>query len=152
MIGDLEVNLGFQEFPLEHTCMGKDISPKIILRGLKSRSIAILVFNPSVRGCLSFTPWIIWNLPAQHEIPAGIPHGKIVSSPISAVQGTNDTGKIGWVGPCPNVGEMHRYLFRVYGLDEYLNIEAGSTKYQLTAALKGHIVQYGVTEAVCSRL
>ncbi|MCX6686551.1 MAG: YbhB/YbcL family Raf kinase inhibitor-like protein [Methanoregula sp.] len=151
MIEELGVSLDFLEFPPAHTCHGENLSPKISLKGLKGASIVIMVFDTSIRNCLSFTPWIIWNIPAQPVIPAGIPHGRIIISPVSAIQGTNDTGQIGYTGPCPRPGESHRYVFRVYGLDEEIDLYGGSTKYQLNAAMQGHIVQYGMTDAVCTR-
>ena len=69
-------------------------------------------------------------------------------SPISALQGTNDAGIAGYTGPCPRPGEMHRYLFRVYGLDDFLHIPGGSSKAALRSAMHGHILQYGETEAL----
>jgi Raf kinase inhibitor-like YbhB/YbcL family protein len=147
----LRVSLDFLEFPPSHTCEGGNISPEIILEGLESSSLAIMVFNPSMREVLSYCAWLIWDLPTQQTIPAGIPHGRKITTPISAVQGTNDAGAAGYTGPCPQTGEVHRYLFRVYGLDDFLRIPGGSTKSALLSALHGHILQYGETEAVASR-
>jgi Raf kinase inhibitor-like YbhB/YbcL family protein len=148
---DLDVSLEFLDFPPAHTCSGENSSPRITLKGLDCTSVAILVYNPSIRNCYSFASWVIWNIPPLQVIPAGIPHGKIVSTPVSAMQGTNDAGVIGYTGPCPPVGEMHRYIFRVYGLDDLIELSGGSTKYQLTAAMHDHIVQYGETEGAYGR-
>jgi Raf kinase inhibitor-like YbhB/YbcL family protein len=147
----LIVSLDFLEFPPAHTCEGGNISPAISIEGLNSSSIAIMVFNPSMREVLSYCPWLIWDMPAQKMIPTGIPHGKKITDPISAVQGTNDAGVVGYTGPCPKADEMHRYLFRVYGLDDFLQIPGGSNKTALLSAMHGHILQYGETEAVASR-
>jgi hypothetical protein len=151
MTSDLEVSLGFLEFPEAHTCDGGNLSPQISLEGLDAGAVAIMVFNPSMRKGYSYSPWIIWDLPAKTVIPAGIPEGKVVTRPLPAVQGQNDAGHIGYAGPCPPPGGTHRYLFRVYGLDGLIGLSGGSTKYELTAAIHGHVVQYGETEAVCSR-
>ena len=110
-----------------------------------------MVFNPSMRAAFSYCAWLIWDLPAVNVIPAGIPHGKVVTTPISALQGTNDAGMIGYTGPCPIPGQTHRYLFRVYGLDDFLHISGGSTKNELQQAMHDHIIQYGETEAVAAR-
>jgi Raf kinase inhibitor-like YbhB/YbcL family protein len=147
----LMVSLNFMEFPPAHTCDGENISPSLSIEGLDSSSLAVMVFNPSMRGFLSYCAWLIWDMPAQKTIPAGIPQGKIISDPISALQGTNDAGVTGYSGPCPQPGEMHRYLFRVYGLDDFLEIPGGSKKSALLSAMHGHILQYGETEAVASR-
>jgi len=149
---NLGVSIDFLEFPPTHTCDGLNISPKITIRGLEASSVAVMVFNPSVKGVLSYCAWLIWDLPAMPVIPPGIPHGKIITTPVSALQGTNDAGEIGWTGPCPLPGQMARYLFRVYGLDDFLEISAGSRKQELMSAMHGHIIQYGETEGVASRV
>jgi Raf kinase inhibitor-like YbhB/YbcL family protein len=148
----LVVMLDFLEFPPAHTCDGKNLSPRILLKGLIAESVAVMVFNPSMRGVLSYCAWLIWDLAPQPVIPAGIPHGKNVTVPVSALQGTNDAGEIGYTGPCPQPGQMHRYLFRVYGLDDFLEISGGSRKQDLHNAMQGHIIQYGGTEGVASRV
>jgi Raf kinase inhibitor-like YbhB/YbcL family protein len=147
----LGVSLDFLEFPPAHTCEGGNTSPQITIEGLEASSLAVMVFNPSIRGFLSYCTWLIWDMPAQKTIPAGIPPGKKITDPISALQGTNDAGVNGYSGPCPQAGEMHRYLFRVYGLDDFLQIPGGSKKTALLSAMQGHILQYGETEAVASR-
>lgn len=147
----LNVSLDFLEFPPAHTCEGGNISPRITIEGLDSSSLAIMVFNPSKREVLSYCAWLIWDMPATKAVPPGIPPGKKVTDPISALQGANDAGVNGYTGPCPQPGETHRYLFRVYGLDDFLRIPGGSTKSALLSAMHGHILQYGETEAVASR-
>jgi len=148
---NLEVSLDFLEFPPAHTRYGQNISPKITITGLDSSSVAVMVFNPSMKDVLSYCTWLIWDLAPQQVIPPGIPHGKNVTEPVSALQGTNDAGEIGYTGPCPRPGQMDRYLFRVYGLDDFLEISGGSKKQDLHNAMHDHIIQYGGTEAVASR-
>jgi Raf kinase inhibitor-like YbhB/YbcL family protein len=147
----LVVSLDFLEFTPTHTCDGGNLSPRIRLEGLTSASVAVMVFNPFEKSCCSFTPWICWNLPPVHVIPAGIPREGIVTVPVSAVQGITDYGTIGYTGPCPSRGEMIRYQFKVYGLDELLELAAGADKHALVAAMKGHVLQFGETVAICSR-
>jgi Raf kinase inhibitor-like YbhB/YbcL family protein len=147
----LEISIDFMDFPPAHTCDGENISPRISLAGLEASSVAVMVYNPSMRGVFSYCAWLIWDLPALKVIPAGIPHGKIVTAPVSAVQGLNDAGELGYTGPCPLPGQTHRYLFRVYGLDDFLEIPAGSNKNELKQAMHDHIIQYGETEAVAAR-
>ena len=40
---------------------------------------------------------------------------------LSARQGKNDFGKIGYGGPAPPKGKPHRYFFKVYALDTALD-------------------------------
>jgi Raf kinase inhibitor-like YbhB/YbcL family protein len=145
------VSLDFLEFPPEHTCDGANLSPAIRLKGLSAASVAVMVYNPFEKSCCSFTPWICWNLPPQPIIPAGIPREAVISMPVAAVQGTNDYGTIGYSGPCPPPGSMIRYQFTVYGLDTRLDLPPGSDKHALISAMKGHVLQFGGTEALCTR-
>ena len=154
MVGVMDtliVALDFLEFPPAYTCEGENLSPRIRLTGLKAVSVAVMVFNPFEKSCCSFTPWITWNLPPLPEIPPGIPRTGIVSVPVACVQGTNDYGVAGYSGPCPPPGEMIRYQFKVYGLDAMLDLPAGSDKHELITAMKGHVLQFGETVAICSR-
>jgi len=147
----LIVSLDFLEFPPVHTCDGGNLSPLIRLRDLSSVSVAIMAVNPFVKSCCSFTPWTCWNLPPLPVIPAGIPHEKITTAPVAAVQGITDCGTIGYTGPCPPAGSMIRYFFRVYGLDTFLDLPPGSDKAALIGAMKGHVLQFGWTVGICSR-
>ncbi|MGD0535340.1 MAG: YbhB/YbcL family Raf kinase inhibitor-like protein [Methanoregula sp.] len=153
MMTPLEVTLDFLEFPPTYTCDGGNYSPRIILVGLDpgTVSIAVMLFNPFIKTCCSFTPWIIWNLLPEHVIPEGIPREGTVTAPVVAVQGLTDYGIIGYTGPCPPPGETHRYQFKVYGLDAMLALPAGSDKHELVTAMKGHVLQFGETVALCTR-
>ena len=147
----LIVSLDFLEFPPTHTCDGENISPSIRIKGLSAVSVAIMVYNPFEKSCCSFTPWICWNLPPMPVIPAGIPREGTTTMPVASVQGKTDYGTIGYTGPCPPPGSMIRYLFSVYGLDTMLDLPAGSDKHALIAAMRGHVLQFGTTVALCSR-
>ena len=147
----LRVRLDFLEFPPTHTCDGANTSPRIRLSGLNAVSVAVMAVNPFQPSCCSFCPWLIWNIPAGPEIPAGIPPEGSVSFPITAVQGMNDFGRIGYSGPCPPQGTTHRYTFKVYGLDAMLTLPPGATKAGLITAMGSHVLQYGETAALYSR-
>ena len=147
----LGVRLDFLEFPPTHTCDGANTSPRIRLSGLNAVSVAVMAVNPFQPSCCSFCPWLIWNIPAGPEIPAGISPEGIVSFPITAVQGMNDFGRIGYSGPCPPQGTTHRYTFKVYGLDAMLTLAPGATKAGLITAMRSHVLQYGETVALYSR-
>ena len=147
----LVVRLDFLEFPPSHTCDGGDTSPRIRIEGLSAVSVAVMAVNPYQPSCCSFCPWLIWNIPPAGEIPAAIPKTAEVISPVSARQGRNDFGTIGYTGPCPPAGATHRYSFKVYGLDQMLELPAGALKGELIGAMQGHVLQFGETVAMYSR-
>jgi Raf kinase inhibitor-like YbhB/YbcL family protein len=84
-------------------------------------------------------------------IPGNIPKIPDVTQPFPCYQGTNDHGITGYTGPCPPHGESHRYQFRVYGLDTMLSLLPGRSSHELVAAMRGHVLQYGETVAMCTR-
>ncbi|WP_292420889.1 hypothetical protein [Methanoregula sp.] len=105
------MTVAFAGFPPAHTCEGGNSSPRISIKGLDADSLVIMVFNTSVREGASCCTWLIWNIPAMETIPAVIPHGKIARTPVSALQGINLAGEIGYTGrPCPLSGQTFRYL------------------------------------------
>ena len=146
----LDVNLGFEQVPDENTCEGKNISPMMEIRGANSTSMAVIVVDPDAPSG-SFTHWIIWNVKPLEIIPEGIPGSSTVTDPISAVQGKNSFGKIGYLGPCPPPGTLHRYLFSVYRLDKMLDLQPGASRQDLEKAIEGHILQKGEAMATYGR-
>ncbi|MCK8518250.1 YbhB/YbcL family Raf kinase inhibitor-like protein [Methanoculleus sp. 7T] len=146
----LNVILGFGIFPPEHTCDGADTSPGFRILGARTPYLAVVMEDPDAfRGTL--THWLIWNIPAAETIPAGLPAEGILSEPVGAVQGTNDFGTIGYRGPCPLRGESHRYLFRVYGLAEPLDLPPGADRVDLGRAMTDAIRAYGEAVAAYGR-
>ncbi len=142
----LKVKFSVQILPNNYTCDGDDISPQFDVGGVNtaiSKSLAILVNDPDAAGGGGFVHWIAWNVELVKMIPESIPKTPEVTFPITALQGKNSFGNIGYNGPCPPRGQTHRYFFKVYGLDCKLSLPAGSTKEQLVKAMEGHVVQYG---------
>jgi len=54
-------------------------------------------------------------------------------------------------GTCPPPGSMIRYRFRVYRPDAMPDLPEGSDNHTLIAAMKGHVLPFGQTVAICSR-
>jgi hypothetical protein len=99
----------------------------------------------------TFTHWVIWNIVPVGTIPENIPKEKLMTHPISAVQGKNSFSRIGYGGPCPPGHNPHRYFFKVYVLDHMLNLVPGSNKADLEAAMAGHVLQKGEAMATYGR-
>jgi Raf kinase inhibitor-like YbhB/YbcL family protein len=122
--------------PEKFTCKGADQNPALQFRGIpaKARSIAMIVDDPDAPGG-TFNHWLIWNIaPTTKEIAAN-------SVPAGSVQGKNDFGKVGYAGPCPPA--LHRYFFRVFALDQALDLKAGASRAALDRAIAGHIMATG---------
>lgn len=77
--------------------------------------------------------WLLWNVdPATKEISEN-------SVPAGATEGTTSFGRPGYGGPCPPSG-THRYFFRAYALDRFLNLPADSDKAVLEKTIERHIL------------
>jgi len=148
----LTLKLDFEEFPAVYTCKGANRSPPIRVEGIlpNIKSLAVLATTSPEDGP-SKVAWVLWNLPAVPLIPEGFPGEGVVESPLHAVQGTNDFGTIGYRGPCPLRGESHRYLFRVYGLAEPLDLPPGADRVDLGRAMTDAIRAYGEAVAAYGR-
>ncbi|BAZ53291.1 PEBP family protein [Nostoc sp. NIES-4103] len=125
--------------PAKYTCDGEDISPPLIWdevpRG--TQSIVLIVDDPDAPG-RTFIHWVVYNIPATiRQLPEKI--AAVKTLPNGGVQGKNDFGKLGYGGPCPP-GGIHRYFFKIYALDQELNLSAGATKNQILAAMESHVL------------
>jgi len=119
--------------PGKYTCDGKNVSPPLVIMDApkETKSLALIMSDPDAPHG-TFLHWLLWNIPPKvTELKEGESPG---------VKGKNDFGKPGYGGPCPPSG-IHRYVFRVYALDIMLNHPESSTKQQVEAAMKGHILQ-----------
>lgn len=151
---ELKVKISVKILPNDYTCDGEDRSPEITVGGVNtgiSKCLAIMVNDPDAPGGGGFVHWIAWNIELVKLIPEQIPKTPEVTFPLTAVQGKNSFGKIGYNGPCPPHGQTHRYFFKLYGLDTLLPLPAGATKDELAAAMQGHVVQYGETYVTYGR-
>jgi Raf kinase inhibitor-like YbhB/YbcL family protein len=150
----LTIKINVKILPNDYTCDGEDKSPQITVGGVNvqiSRTLAIIVTDENPRDGQGFIHWLAWNIELVKMIPEAIPKTPQVTFPLSAVQGTNSFGKIGYNGPCPPAGQTHRYSFKVYGLDTELSLPAGAGKEQLVPAMQGHVVQFGETSVTYGR-
>ena len=148
----LIVKLPISHFPSNYTCDGADISPALEVQGYDDAVMAIaIVVNDPDSGSGSFAHWLAWNMEVVTIVPENIPKEPETTFPVSARQGTNDFGRIGYGGPCPPRGQTHRYVFKIYALDAMLDLSPGAGLPELAAAMRGHILQFGEAQAMYGR-
>lgn len=120
--------------PSQYTCEGDNINPEIDIKNMpaNAKTLALIMEDPDApKG--TFDHWIMWNIPVD---------GIIKENSAPGVQGKNGAGENKYTGPCPPTGK-HRYLFKIYALDQELSLKEGSTKKMLQDAMKGHILSSG---------
>lgn len=120
--------------PSKYTCDGKDVNPPLHIASIpeEARSLALIVDDPDAPSG-TFVHWVMWNIPLTNDIEEDSAPGQ---------QGMNDFSKHHYNGPCPPSG-VHRYFFKVYALDDKLNIPPSSDNGDLEKAMNTHILAYG---------
>lgn len=120
--------------PSKYTCDGKDVNPPLQIAQVppEAKSLAVIVDDPDAPAGI-WVHWVMWNIPVT---------GEIKENDAPGMQGMNDFSKHRYNGPCPPSG-VHRYFFKVYALDDVLNIPVSSDKGDLERAMAPHIRAYG---------
>ncbi len=128
----------------KHTGFGDDISPAFHLYNISDNavSVAITMDDLDIPFIKEFNHWLIWNIPKTDFIPENIPYGSTVSSLNNAIQGIA-YGANRYRGPKQPVfvRSTHRYIFKFYVLDCFLDLGCTAKKNDLVAAMQGHIIQ-----------
>tara|TARA_B100000315_G_C14375944_1_gene495169 strand:- start:68 stop:583 length:516 start_codon:yes stop_codon:yes gene_type:complete len=126
--------------PDRYSCDAQDFSPSLswsqVPQGTKS--LAIICDDPDAPFKI-WVHWVIFNIPSGiSSLEENISKEKL--NELSAVEGLNDFGRLGYNGPCPPAGKPHRYFFTLYALDTTLSLEEGVGKKELVEAMQGHIL------------
>lgn len=125
--------------PVQYSCTGAGESPEISWTNVPNGtlSLALVMEDPDAPSG-TFTHWILYNIPPNAKgIPAGISATKELDD--GEKSGQNSAGNRGYYPPCPPVGSTHRYIFRLYALDQEIGI-AYATRDDLDQVIAGHIL------------
>ncbi len=116
--------------PAAYTCDGQNSNPPLTISNLPAGTLSLIIImedidvdlEPMVNPELPLVHWAVWDIPvstaslasSRLEIASG-------SLPSSAIVGENEVdGVTSYAGPCPDSGQTHRYLFRVYAMNQEL--------------------------------
>jgi len=133
-----------EPIPERFTCEGENLSPALSWDGVVygTLSLVVVVDDPDAPGG-TFTHWLLYDLPRETQgLPEDLDTGPL--RPVGGVQGTNDSGNVGYTGPCPPQGQTHTYVFTVYALRKGdLELESGASADEVHAAIEGYVVAQG---------
>lgn len=122
------------DIPEKYTCDGENINPELIFGGVPPYAISlVLIVDDPDAPSGTWVHWTIWNISpgvtsiAENSIPAG------------SVEGKTDSGTPGYGGPCPPSG-THRYFFKLYALDETLDLDTSASASDITDAMGNHVL------------
>jgi Raf kinase inhibitor-like YbhB/YbcL family protein len=121
--------------PTTYAQRGSNVSPPLSIENTpsKARSLVLIMDDPDApKG--TFTHWVLFNVdPKVSEIHEG-------EVPAGALQGTNSRNEARYIGPKPPYGE-HRYFFKLYALDDRLDLPNGATRGEVEKALQSHVIE-----------
>jgi Raf kinase inhibitor-like YbhB/YbcL family protein len=125
-----------RRIPVRHTADGEGVSPPLHLHDLPDGtiSLALIVEDPDAPGG-TWVHWLLFDLPPLERIPE--------AATDLGTAGVNSWRRIGYGGPRPPSG-IHRYLFRVFALDDTLRIPERSRSSEVAAAMQGHLLAEAV--------
>ncbi|MCA9770697.1 YbhB/YbcL family Raf kinase inhibitor-like protein [Candidatus Dependentiae bacterium] len=125
--------------PQEYTCHGEDISPPLQWENEpeETKSFALICEDPDAPNGM----WLHWTV---YNIPKDVKNfsAKMDINKIGAQQGFNSWKRADYGGPCPPTGS-HRYYFRVYALDTFLNVKEKMTRDRFYNEVKKHTLAEG---------
>jgi Raf kinase inhibitor-like YbhB/YbcL family protein len=130
---------------------GENISPELRWENVPAgtQSFAVTIYDKDAPTGSGFWHWIIYNIPADiTELPSDAGNPAKNLAPAGSMQGNNDAGMPGYLGPCPPPGPIHEYLITVYALKTKLSLDKNAspalTGFNLNANVigKASIVMY----------
>jgi len=147
LIGMRLTSTAFQNggmIPKDYTADGKDMSPALNWGEVPNhtKSIVLIVEDPNSSGKLPFVHWIVYGIPPEQT---GLPEGasSVIGKQSKLMEGKNSKGLTGYVGPEPEPGKPHRYVFQVFSLDIPLQFASPPNKDQVVEAMKHHVLMQG---------
>jgi Raf kinase inhibitor-like YbhB/YbcL family protein len=120
---------------------GDNLSPALSWTQIpEAETYALVVEDPDAPRERPFVHWMIWNIPGTAGgLPQGVPQSANPGGDLgSAVQGENDGGQHGYMGPKPPAGHgVHHYHFQLFALSAALHLGPNTKLPELVNALKG---------------
>jgi len=123
--------------PRKHGYKIENLSPPLQISEIPegTKSLVLIMDDPDAMGAVGkvWVHWVLWNIsPKTQKINEN-------SIPNDSVEGETDFNEIGYGGPAPPDKE-HTYVFKLYALNETLNLKQGSTKAEVEESMKHHII------------
>ncbi len=136
-----------EKIPVRHTADGQDVSPMLTWTDVPTaaQELALVCDDPDAPTPEPWVHWVIYKIPPQSiGLPENVAQTPMPPNPAGAVQGKNSWGDVGYRGPAPPQGHgVHHYHFKVYALDQKIDLPAGADKATLLDTMEGHVIAEG---------
>ncbi len=132
------------DIPERYRADGGDRSPPLEWEGVPdgTKELVLICDDPDAdEGVL--THWVVYGIPPDvTALPEGLDRDAVLTEPVDLVQGFNEFGELGYVGPHSAEDRgPHRFFFRLFALDaELLEVPPGATRADLRDMAKDHVI------------
>lgn len=120
------------EIPRQFGYKNGNEAPPLTISGVPegTKSLALIMDDPDAMGAVGkvWVHWVVWNIN---------PDTKRFDD---ALEGMTDFGEQGYGGPAPP-DKRHTYVFKLYALDNTLEIPNKSSKADVEKAMESHIIE-----------
>jgi len=129
--------------PVKYTCDGENINPPFNIKNipLEAKSL-VLIIEDQDAPVRPWVHWIVWNIPLTEDIK---------ENTVPGIEGWNDFGNQNYGGPCPISG-THKYLFKIYALNQLIELNPAATKTELEKAMNPYIIAFGELVGLYKRI
>lgn len=130
--------------PPLHTLEGLNLSPPLSWSGEPEAtgSFALVLDDPDAP-LGTWVHWVLFNIPAElHALPIGLERSPELAngSRHGRCWGVERFDRIGYQGPQPPPGRVHRYRFQLWALDQQLPLMPQCSVFELHQAMAGHVL------------
>ena len=132
------------QIPVRYSKDGRNVSPPLAWSDLPAgtEELALLFENITPKTKDPFVQWLVYKIPAdQGRLPEGYKHKADPKEPVDVLHGRNSLGNVGYDGPLGTLNRAIRYRFRLFALDQPLELSPGLDKEGFLAAASGHIIE-----------
>lgn len=128
--------------PAKYTCDGANISPPLQWQDVPhdTQTFALIMDDPDAPAG-TWDHWLLYNIPNNIQQLAE----DIKILPADTQIGLNSWRRQKYDGPCPPHG-THRYMFKLYALNNKLDLKDKISKAELMSAIKKHLLDVAILE------
>jgi Raf kinase inhibitor-like YbhB/YbcL family protein len=133
------------EIPVRYSKDGENVSPPLSWSDLPAgtRELALLFENVTPQTQEPFVQWLVYKIPPDARgLPEGYRHKADPKEPVDVLQGQNSLGNVGYDGPLGILNRTIRYRFRLFALDQPLDLPPGIDKQEFLKASAGHVLEH----------
>ena len=132
------------QIPVRYSKDGQNVSPPLAWSDLPAgtKELALLFENITPQTKEPFVQWLVYKIPPdQNGLPEGYKHKADPKEPVDVLHGRNSLGNVGYDGPLGTLHRPIRYRFRLFALDQPLELSPGLDKEAFLEATSGRILE-----------